>query len=139
MIVMIVAESHEFDWRQILPGYSGVAFAAWTDPGERTSAHGPDGVGEDVGVAQLEEHGGVIDHGDAQVSRFEAAGRCGWLNVVEEAGRAVGTAGELPSERVEKATGLRSAGVEETLAVEVIGKAGRWRFGKHDLFWHESP
>ena len=38
--------------------------AARADPLEWAGAFGPDGIGEDVGVALLEEHGGVVDECD---------------------------------------------------------------------------
>jgi len=70
MVVVVVAEKDGVDTREIVERNAGVAAAARADGGERAHAFGPDGIGEDVEFALLEEEGGVVDKGDVDGAGF---------------------------------------------------------------------
>ena len=105
-----------------------------TYPGQRARSFGPNRVRQNVGTPLLKEHGRVVHQSDSQSAAFHTAGRYGWLDVRNEAGRRFRPAGQLPSERVEKPGRLRSIRIVEALSVKVLRKSQ----GACTLF-HESP
>jgi hypothetical protein len=122
MIVMIVTEEHGIDAGQVLPPHARHPAAARTDGGEWTGALAPDGIGQDVKTALLEEHCGVVDQGNVEPAAFDAGRRFRLAHVRNETGRRLGAGGELPSQEIEKAAGRGAAGIEEALPVEVDRK-----------------
>src|SRR5919197_3747297 len=67
MVVMVMADEHEIDRRQVFEPQSGRSMPLRAGPGDRAGALGPDGIGEDVEAPGLNEHGGMIYKGDPQV------------------------------------------------------------------------
>ena len=122
VIVVIVAEEYGIDAEKILPPHARLPVAARTDGGERTGPLGPDGIGQNVEVVLLEQHGGMVDQRNPQMSAFHARRRLGWLHVGNETGAWFRPAGELPSQNIEKAARRGGVGIEEALPVKVPRK-----------------
>ena len=122
MIVVIVAEEYGIDPGKILPPHARLPAAARTDRGERTCAVGPDRIGQNVEVALLEQHRGMVDQRNPQLSAFNARRRLGLLHVRNETGGWLRPAGELPSQNIEKAARRGGVGIEEALPVKVPRK-----------------
>ena len=77
MIVVIVAEENRVDGRQILKAKPGIAVALRAGKGNGAGAARPDGIREEVEAGGLQEHGGVIDEGNAQVGTVHPGRRRG--------------------------------------------------------------
>ena len=75
----------------------------------------------------------MVDESGSQSAAFQAAGRHGWLDVRNEAGRRFRAAGQLPSEDVKEPGRLRSIRIVEAPAVKV-----RWKSGWLGLSLHAS-
>ena len=56
MVVVIVAEEHDVDTREILPPDPRTSSAARPHPGQRAGSLRPDGIGQNVRGALLQEH-----------------------------------------------------------------------------------
>lgn len=119
MIVMIMAQEHEIDPGKIVETHARGAAAARTDPGDRTGPVRPDGVGQDVEAALLEQDCGVVDERDAEGVGCDGSGRIGWSDIGNEREAGFTAAGEFPAQGIEIAASLRGIGIEEALAVEV--------------------
>ena len=78
MIVVVVAEEHDIDAGKIVEPHAWRAAAARTDPGERTGPLRPDGIGQDVEAALLEQHSGMVDERDVEGSRLPRK-RAAWM------------------------------------------------------------
>src|SRR5580704_19713048 len=122
MIVMIVAEQDDVDARKILPLHAGRTPALRADPLQWARALRPDRISQNVHVAELKQDRRMIDEGDSQFAVGNTGGRFRRLDVIDEARRPFGPAGELPAQDVEEASHLRSIWIEESLPVEMFRK-----------------
>src|SRR5258708_2677553 len=122
MIVVIVAEKHQMDGGKILPAHARHAAAARADGGKRTCPLGPDRIGQNIDSALLEQKRGMVDQRNRELIAIHGRRRFGWLDVRNEAGGWLRPCGELPSQDVENAAGLRRVRIEEALSVEMPGK-----------------
>src|SRR3984957_7158324 len=123
VIVVIVAEEHDIDAGKILPQHARIPAAARTDPAKRTGTIGPNGVGQNVGTALLEQNGGMVDQRNPQLAARHIRRRLGWLDVRHKTWGWLGTAGELPSKGVDKAARPGGARLVKALSVKVLGKS----------------
>ena len=119
MVEVVVAEENEIDRRQVVKGDGRGRDSFWTREGERAGPLGPDGVGDGVEFAGLNENGRVADDGDARCGasrdwhdhrnrRLSRPGR--------GAGRSDASAGDPQHPVV-----CRRRSVEEANAVEMVG------------------
>ena len=90
MIVVVVAEEHEIDAGKIVESHAWRAAAARTDPSERTGALRPNGIGQDVEAAMLDQDSGMVDECDVEGVAFHGRGRLGWSDVRYETGEGPG-------------------------------------------------
>ena len=112
----------------------GCSAAARTDPGERTGPLRPDRIGQNVGAALLQQHGGMVDQRNAQLVAFHARRRFRLLDVRNESG--ADGSGRLVSFHRKTSRKPRACGgvrIEEALSVKVLRK---WRCAGTVL--HES-
>src|SRR5580704_3280716 len=107
--------------------HSRLPVAARTDRGERTGPLRPDRIGQNMGVALLEQQRGMVDQRNPQLIACHAGWRLRRLYVRNETCGWLRPAGELPSQDIEKAARLRGVRVEEELPVKVPRK--RWCAG----------
>ena len=103
MIVMIMAQEDRINSGKVLPPHAWLPAAARTNHGERTCPLRPDRIGQNVGAALLEQHGGVVDQRNLQLVCFYAERRFRLHDVRNETGRRLRPAGQLPSQDVEEA------------------------------------
>ena len=61
MIVVVVTQEHDIDWRKVFEAQAWSAMSPWTSPRKRTRMIRPDWIGQDVQAAGLNQHRGVVD------------------------------------------------------------------------------
>jgi hypothetical protein len=66
VVVVVVAEHHGVDGRQILEAQPGPVLAAGAGEGHRAGPQRPDRIGQQVDAVLLDQHRGVVDEGDPQ-------------------------------------------------------------------------
>jgi hypothetical protein len=66
----------------------------------------------------------MIDNGDSQLAVADGGGRLSLADIVDERRRPRREAGELPAQEIEKASRLRSIGIEEPPSVKMFWKDG---------------
>jgi len=130
VVVMVVAEKHRIDGRQVLQGDAGRPHPARTHPRKRAGAIGKERVGEDVEAARLDEAGGLADEGDAQGAAVDAPWRGGVRGILDTGRLWRPLAAELPLQQLAIVPGAAMAGHEKALAIEMVaGRAGMIAIG----------
>jgi hypothetical protein len=119
VVVMVVAEQHDVDGRQLIEINARTAEAFGTGKLHRAGAFRPNRVGEDVHAGSLNEHGRVVHESREQARPFNGRGRQ----------RGVGPrfifplgviAGKHPAQQRSEAPLRRNIGSEEPFSIEVI-------------------
>src|SRR4051794_3455408 len=119
MVVVIVADEHDVDRRQIAETDARRAMPLRPDVRRRRAALRPDRIGEDVEVVCLQQRRRVIDEGHAHPSVADALRRLLARRLVDPVAPVAMLAMEHPwGQRA--APMLARLGVEEALSVEVI-------------------
>ena len=75
MVIVIVADEHSIDMRQIRETHAGRPVAAAAEIRSGAGDVAPDRIGEQVQAVDLDQHGRVIDEGDAQLTVADVVGR----------------------------------------------------------------
>ena len=66
MVIVVVADQHEIDRREIFKCDARRVDPSWTGEGKGRDTVGPDRIDENVQAGDLYEQGGVTHHGDAK-------------------------------------------------------------------------
>ena len=74
MVIMIVADQHSVDGRQIVKCYTQLSPAPPSNPGKRTRSFGPSRIGQKVRVPLLEQYGRVVHQSVSQSVASHPAG-----------------------------------------------------------------
>src|SRR5690348_7969112 len=119
---MIVANQHDVNRRQVLPGNAWYSPAPRAYPGERTRSFGPDRVRQNIAAALLKEQRGMIDERGSQSAAVDTARRFGWLDIGNEAGRPFRPGAEFPSQGIQIPGRLRGIRIVKALSVKVFRK-----------------
>src|SRR6185437_12662166 len=101
MVVMIVADQHEIDARQILLPDSWNSAAARAQPGKGAGSFRPDWVRQNIRTVLLDEYSRMVHKCDAQLAALDQRRRQGGRNVVNKPGTRLAAAGKLPSQYIE--------------------------------------
>lgn len=122
VVVVIVRYQHHIDRRQVLETDTGSIDAFWASKTERAGAFRPDRIGENVQPRRLNEKGSVADEGNAQIlptTRSLGFARGKGLDSLPARGF---LAVEPPFHQIEKTAWRRTAGIEETHTIEMVGR-----------------
>src|SRR5262249_31071841 len=120
MIVVVVTQQDKVNTWQILQPHTGSASTAWANPRNRTGAHRPHRIRQDIQAGLLNQHGRVIDQRYVQ---FTGRHRLGWLrrlHVVYPARAWFRAAGEFPAGEIEPSTRLNAVRIMKPLSIEML-------------------
>src|SRR5258708_11695012 len=102
MVIVVVADQHDIDGRQIIPRYSRFSPPPRTRPGQRTRSFGPDWVRQNIASPLLKENRRVVHQSGSQSAPFQPAGRYSLIDVRKETRRRVRPTDQPPTESPKK-------------------------------------
>ena len=132
MVVMVVADEHRVELRQILEGDARRVHPLGSRPWHGAGALGPDGIDEDVEPLGLDEEGGVAHQRHAQGLALDAGGGM----IVKGARRMSGPGRALapghPAQQLAPRLVAGDAANEKTGSIEMVGlRAGVIGVARH--------
>ncbi len=120
VVVMIVAEKHGVNTRQIFPGYARVSPSPRTCPRDWTGSVRPHRVGQNSAAAMLKQHRRMVHQGGSECAAFQLSRRSARVDIHNERGRRLRPAGQFPPEDIEQSGSAPPIWIVETLSVEVL-------------------
>ena len=118
VIVVIVAQQHEIDMREILESQAGSAVPARAREPDGACALAPDRVGQHIHLVHLDEYGAVVHVCDAQVANDALGRRTGRRIEPLRPGCGIGRA--APSNQIPQSAFLKATRIVKPLAVEMV-------------------
>src|SRR5579875_2162326 len=100
MIVMVVAQEHYVDGRQISEPHTWFRPPSGADPPERTRALAPDRIREQIASHVLNQQRRMIDEGHSTARSFYTSWRFCFGRFFRRSGPGRGTARQLPPQNV---------------------------------------
>ena len=122
VIIMIVAEHHGVDGRQVFEGYSWLSPPARTCPRHWAGPLRPNRVRQNAATRLLKQDRRMIDESGSQLTAFNAARRHGLLDIRNKIRRRFRPSGQLPPDDLKQAGSLWSIRVEKALPIKVFRK-----------------
>ena len=119
MVVVVVAEQYEMDFRQIAQRNPGHMNTTRADPPKRATARGVNRIGQEIALRCFEQESCVVDPGGANPIGGQ---RWAWWRASGYAfGPAGGAAGEFPAENFAQAGDAGEVGVTKHASVAMVG------------------
>ena len=120
VIIVIVGQQDEINWRQVFQGNAGGTGAFGTGKGNRAGAFGKERVGKDIKAANLDQHCGVTNHGDRKIFFVMALWRLRVTAVLDLFWPLVLFAENLPFQQAGDACWPDLFGQEKSCAVKMV-------------------
>ena len=121
MVVVAVREQHDIDAWQVIESNTGRIAAPRSQKGEGTRAVGPDGIGQHIQAATLDQESGVTHEADPRGLAVDARWRPVRREWAGQRRRPGGRArAKLPPQKIREASRSLSTGVEKAFAIKVV-------------------